>query len=76
MSTQTFCRCGVALLLAAIASGCSLMGKSSERSSDCTWNRSSCLYEGKYEAGEEGYAEQEAKRLNQAQSAKLRRGSW
>ncbi|MFC0659377.1 hypothetical protein [Eoetvoesiella caeni] len=52
------------------------MGKSSERSSDCTWNRSSCLYEGKYEAGEEGYAEQEAKRLNQAQSAKLRRGSW
>jgi hypothetical protein len=33
------------------------------------------MYEGQYEPGERDYAEQEAKRLNQAASDKLRRSS-
>jgi hypothetical protein len=33
------------------------------------------MYEGQYEPGERDYAEQEARRLNQAQYAKLRRGA-
>jgi hypothetical protein len=39
----------------------------------CKTNRSKCLYEGAYEPGERGYAEQEAKRLNLAELQRLRR---
>ncbi|MYN14122.1 hypothetical protein GSY71_13330 [Pusillimonas sp. TS35] len=47
--------------------------QASVRSDECRGNRRKCIYEGNYEAGEEAYAEQEARRLNQAQLAKLRR---
>lgn len=79
MSIQTLSRCGVALFLAALVSGCSLIGSGdsgrANRSIECTLNSSSCMYDGPYEPGEKGYAEQEAKRLNQAASEKLRRSS-
>lgn len=39
------------------------------------WNRNSCMYDGKYEPGEEDYAEAEAKRLNKASTDRLRRSS-
>jgi hypothetical protein len=66
MSIQNLGRCGVALFLVALSSGCSLGG-------ECGWNRSSCMYEGSYEPGEEDYAEDEAKRLNKDSSDRLRR---
>lgn len=88
MSIQTFSRCGVAVLLAALVSGCSMFGSdsgtaSSSRSgssasilgNECNWNRSRCMYEGAYEPGERDYAEEEARRLNQAASVRLRRGA-
>lgn len=82
MSVQTLSRCGAALIFLALVSGCSLIGpegsdrdSSSRSDSECKWNRSSCMYSGQYEPGEESYAEQEAKRLNQASSAKLRRSA-
>ena len=68
MSIQTLCRCSVVLFLAALSSGCSLGG-------ECAWYRSSCMYEGKYESGEEDYAQDEAKRLNQESSDRLRGSS-
>ncbi|KOF54387.1 MULTISPECIES: hypothetical protein [unclassified Achromobacter] len=81
MSMQTLSRCGVALFLAALVSGCSFFGSGdSDRertaarvSDECRGNRSRCLYEGSYEPGERDYAEEEAKRLNRAESARLRR---
>ncbi|RIJ01188.1 hypothetical protein DXK93_23015 [Achromobacter sp. K91] len=68
MSIQRLSRCSIHLFLAALSSGCSLGG-------ECGWNRSSCMYEGKYEEGEEDYAEDEAKRLNKNSSDRLRRSS-
>jgi hypothetical protein len=88
MSIHTLSRCGITLFLVALVSGCSLFGGdgssdgigSSNGSSsapsgggDCGWNRRGCIYEGAYEPGERGYAELEAKRLNQAQLERLRR---
>lgn len=83
MSIQIFSRCGVALFVAAIMSGCSSTnpGASYEggdarvvtTSLECRWNRSSCIYEGRYEPGERDYAEDEARRLNQASIERLRR---
>src|SRR5690606_20001330 len=82
MSIQTIGRCGAALFLAALVSGCSLLGfgdgddgASSRGWNACTLSRSSCMYEGRYEPGEKDYAEQEARRLNQASAAKLRRNA-
>lgn len=78
MSIQRLSRYGVALALAAFVSGCSMLGfgdegsKDASRSNECKWNRSSCMYEGRYEPGEEAYAEEEAKRLNRAAAAKVR----
>lgn len=85
MSIQTLSRCGAALFLAALVSGCSVLdfgsdsgtragAASSGGDGACAWNRSSCMHEGRYEQGERDYAEQEARRLNQAQSARLRSG--
>ncbi len=69
MSIQTLSRCGVALLLVPLISGCSLIGLGdSDRDNECKWNRSSCMHEGSYEPGEREYAEQEAKDLNRAAS--------
>ena len=76
MSIQTLSRCGVVLFLVALVSGCSLSGRgASDRVDECKWNRSKCLYEGAYEPGEQDYAVQEAKRLNQAESVRMRRSS-
>lgn len=76
MSIQSFSRCGVVLFLVAFISGCSLAGLDvSDIGNKCKWNPSSCMHEGQYEPDEEDYAEEEAKRLNRAASAKLRRNS-
>lgn len=65
-------------------SGCSLLnfGGSHSRlppqanspNNPCAFNKSSCMYDGNYEAGERQYAEDEARRLNQAQLERLKRG--
>ncbi len=75
MSIQSFSQRAVALFLVAFVSGCSSFTgpETLSRGDDCKWNRSACIYEGAYEPGEKDYAEQEARRLNQAQSKKLRR---
>ncbi|MFW7343552.1 hypothetical protein V0R37_18665 [Pollutimonas sp. H1-120] len=85
MSIRTLSRCAAVMFLAALASGCSIhdlgfgsgpgAGSASSGDGACRWNRSSCMHEGRYEPGERDYAEEEAKRLNQAQSARLRRSS-
>ncbi|MNL61296.1 hypothetical protein D3C87_1852030 [compost metagenome] len=76
MSIRMLIRCGAALFLFALGSGCSLIGLGdSGRTDECKWNRSSCLYDGGYEAGEEDYAEEEAKRLNKDAANRLRRSS-
>lgn len=64
------------LALALMISGCSAVSlKTSDAPGDCQANRNSCLYEGAYEPGERAYAQQEASRLNQAELARLRRGT-
>lgn len=85
MSIFTFSRCGAALILVALAAGCSsskppAAAKSSmsnatpaRASNECKPNRSKCLHEGSYDAGERDYAVDEAKRLNLAESERLRR---
>lgn len=76
MSFSLQLRCGAALSLLALISGCSSGPASSSRLlNECTWNRSGCMYEGSYEDNEEEYAEEEARRLNKAQMRKLRSGS-
>ncbi|HUH87761.1 MAG TPA: hypothetical protein VL003_06875 [Pusillimonas sp.] len=87
MSLHTLARCGTAAFMVALMAGCSSNSSGSGsgfgagstsgaalRSDDCLRNRSSCIYEGSYEQGERAYAEDAARRLNQAQSARLRRG--
>lgn len=77
-------RCGLVLAVVAAAAGCSSSRGSgpaasehvlspSQASNACRWNRSKCLYDGKYDAGEREYAEQEARRLNLAEAERLRR---
>ncbi|NYT23170.1 hypothetical protein H0A73_06115 [Alcaligenaceae bacterium] len=83
MSTQTLNRCGLALFFAAIMAGCSSTNPGAPDGSgdarvvttslECRWNRSNCIYEGRYEPGERGYAESEARRLNQASIERLKR---
>jgi len=78
MFIQWLRRVGVVAGLAALVSGCSMIGSGSSgpgggHVDECKWNRSRCLYEGSYEPGERDYAEQQAKRLNQAASERLRR---
>jgi hypothetical protein len=90
MSIQLFSRCGVAMFLGALVAGCSFTEpqaldtgpKTSDRriavpdhGDECQRNRSRCMYEGAYEPTERDYAEQEAKRLNQAALERFRRSS-
>ncbi len=80
---QILRRYGVVWLLAAVAAGCSstnsevAAGGGDARvvtaSQECQWNRSACIYKGRYEKGERNYAEEEARRLNQASIERLRR---
>ena len=73
MSMKLFGRCGIALILAVFISGCGSSPRERSGGDDeCHWRRSSCLYEGAYETGERDYAEQEARRLNQAQALRMR----
>lgn len=78
MSVRIVLRCAVPFSLALFVSGCVGPAPQSRRAvtptSECYHNRAACDYEGAYEPGEAGYAEQEAKRLNQAEIQKLRRG--
>ncbi len=80
MSVQRLSLSGVALCAITLVSGCSMFGFGDDEgadarvSSECQRSRSSCMYEGRYEPNEKEYAEQEAKRLNKASAAKLRRG--
>lgn len=67
------------LLPVAVLSGCSLgsfggADSGSGFASECAWSRS-CMYEGSYESGERDYAEQEARRLNQAALERLQRNA-
>lgn len=76
MRGQTVIQCGMVLLCTLFIAGCSSPSVSaSSRSNECIWNRSGCMYEGSYESGERIYAEEEAKRLNRAASARLRRSA-
>lgn len=78
MFSRLLNRCGAALCLAVLVSGCSSGGSSSTLGklfNECTWSRSDCMYEGQYESGEEDYAEDEAARLNEAQLDRLRSSS-
>lgn len=84
MSIQLLRRGGVILALTVIIAGCSSTSnpKSAALEGDarvvttsleCRVNRSACIYEGRYESGERQYAEDEARRLNQASIKRLRR---
>ncbi len=90
LSIQSLSRCGVALLLVIIVSGCTVTGPeashispktqdssvaASDRGNDCKRNRSRCIHEGSYEPTERDYAEREAKRLNRAALDRLRRST-
>ncbi|WP_345798443.1 hypothetical protein [Castellaniella sp. MT123] len=80
MSIQRISQIGAALFFLVLISGCASGGGGSAdgggavgRDSQCRWNPRSCMYDGQYESGESDYAEQEAKRLNQAQTLRLQR---
>lgn len=82
MSVQAFGRLGVALFLIVLVSGCSSVSQggsssraASEQADACAQNPASCMHEGRYDVDEQEYAEQEAKRLNQAESIRMRRRS-
>lgn len=84
MSIQTVVRYCVVLSFTMLVNGCSILdfdeptrntGSMNHQTTECSWNRSSCMYEGPYEPDERAYAEQEAKRLNRAALDRLRRSS-
>jgi hypothetical protein len=77
MSFSLLSRSCIVLSLAALLAACSSTkpAPSSVAVSadpECRSNRKSCLYEGSYEPGERRYAEEAARRLNEAQIARLR----
>jgi hypothetical protein len=71
MQGRRWMGCGL-VLIAALAAGCS-SGGSQRPGSECRFDRSDCMYEGKYEAGERDWAEDEAARLNRESTRRLRR---
>jgi hypothetical protein len=85
MSIRIFSRCGAALFFVALVAGCSSSKPTVEEkasmsnatparaASECSGNRRKCLHEGSYDVGERSYAEDEAKRLNLAESQRLKR---
>lgn len=79
MITQRFALATILIALAAALAGCSSTRHPSSSSSGAPFatdpgcrRGSSCMYNGHYDAGERDYAEQEAKRLNQAEYERLR----
>ncbi|MBJ7263891.1 MAG: hypothetical protein JHC61_09245 [Burkholderiaceae bacterium] len=78
MFNSMLSRLATAIAIGIVVSGCSWGGGGDDavkRSSECKWSRSACMYEGSYELDEEQFAEKEARRLNKAASARLRRSS-
>ena len=81
---QNLKRIAIASIITLSVSGCSIFNFGSDSaklppptksaSNPCAFNKSSCMYNGNYEAGERQYAENEARRLNQAQLERLKRG--
>lgn len=79
MSSTTVKRSGLVLFLGLLMAGCgssSISSMAQNRVDECYGNRARCLYEGKYDVDERDYAEQEAVRLNRAQSLRIRSRSW
>ncbi|HXE20619.1 hypothetical protein [Castellaniella sp. UC4442_H9] len=78
MSARMLSRFGAMVCLGVLVAGCSSPQRRSqgplELSSPCRLNQASCNYNGQYEPGERDYAELEARRLNQAEVQRLRRG--
>lgn len=79
---QQLRRCGIVLFFAALVSGCSSINlwepdplPTTAQTNECRRNQSQCMYNGPYEPGEKQYAEEEARRLNQASLERLRRSS-
>ena len=70
--TQSAAVLGLAALLAACSSPKPGAGPVSKLFNECTWDRESCMYEGRYEAGEGEYAERQARDLNRQSAARLR----
>ncbi len=64
---------GLAALMAACSSAKPGGGPVSKLFNECTWDRESCMHEGRYEDGESEYAEREARDLNRQSAARLRR---
>lgn len=65
----------VAVLAPLFLSGClasSSQHHKSQQSAECRWNPDSCMYEGRYEANEEAYAEERARELNRASAQRMR----
>lgn len=74
MSIQRFSRIGASLVFVILISGCASGSRGTvSRDGQCGWSPGSCMYDGAYEPGERDYAEQEARRLNQAQVQRLQR---
>ena len=73
-------RWGIACSLSLLLTGCFWGGSAPpsrtalpEDDPACLRSPSRCIYKGSYEPGERAYAEDEARRLNQAQLDRLRR---
>lgn len=75
MPINRLCRLSLMLCLAVFVAGCSGGGIGSSLVGECAWYRGGCSYEGPYDDDEKDYAEEEAARLNRAQSARLG-GGW
>jgi len=83
MAHQKTIRCAIALSVSLLLAGCFGGGRPGQptasgngtvyQDASCQWSPGSCIYKGSYEPGERAYAEDEARRLNQAQLIRLRR---
>ena len=67
MSIHLLGRLGAVLCLATLMTGCMSSRTTSRLFNECTWDRDSCMYEGPYDSDEAEYAEEEARRRNNAQ---------
>lgn len=75
MTVQRLLQCAALLSLTALMAACSTTkpGTVSKLFNECTWDRSSCMHDGRYEPGESDYAEQKARDLNRQSALRLRR---
>lgn len=85
MTLKSYFRMGAVALFAALVAGCGTSspdtaGATRKTASvaspsivnKCRWSPGSCMHEGSYESGERQYAEEEARRLNQAVLQRMR----